>query len=80
MALSPWLEQERTINGVRFRFFPAGHVLGAVMIRVEIAGVAVLYTGDYNCIEDRHLPKAVPPIDRPPEVVIAESTFGVRVS
>lgn len=67
------------MNGVRFRFFPAGHVLGAVMIRVEIASIAVLYTGDYNCIEDRHLPRAVPPIDMALDVVIAESTFGVQV-
>ncbi|KAG7527458.1 hypothetical protein FFLO_06915 [Filobasidium floriforme] len=64
-------------GGLRFTPYHAGHVLGAAMFMVEIAGVNVLYTGDYSREEDRHLVMAeVPPIR--PDVMIAESTFGVH--
>jgi cleavage and polyadenylation specificity factor subunit 3 len=32
-----------------------GHVLGAAMFMIEIAGVRILYTGDFSRQEDRHL-------------------------
>lgn len=70
--------QTLTVAGIKFQFFNAGHVLGAAMISVEIAGVRVLYTGDYSCEEDRHLMCAVPPVDAPPDVLIVESTYGVQ--
>lgn len=64
-------------GGLRFTPYHAGHVLGAAMFMVEIAGVNVLYTGDYSREEDRHLVMAeVPPIQ--PDVMICESTFGVH--
>lgn len=47
------------------------------MFLLEIAGVKILYTGDYSREEDRHLM----PAERPPgtvEVMICESTFGVQ--
>jgi len=37
------------------RAYNAGHVLGAAMFMIEIAGVRVLYTGDFSREEDRHL-------------------------
>ena len=47
------------------------------MYRIDIAGVKILYTGDYSREEDRHLVKAeVPPVR--PDVLIVESTFGVH--
>ena len=47
------------------------------MFQIEIAGVNVLYTGDYSREEDRHLVMAeVPPVR--PDVMICESTFGVH--
>jgi hypothetical protein len=36
----------------------AGHVLGAAMFMVEIAGMRLLYTGDYSRLADRHMPAA----------------------
>ena len=36
----------------------AGHVLGAAMFTVEIAGMRLLYTGDYSRLADRHMPPA----------------------
>lgn len=47
------------------------------MFMIEIAGLKVLYTGDYSREEERHLVKAeVPPVK--PDVMICESTFGVH--
>ncbi|KAH9048358.1 beta-lactamase-like protein [Lactarius hengduanensis] len=63
--------------GVTFTPYHAGHVLGACMFMIDIAGLKVLYTGDYSREEDRHLVKAeVPPIR--PDVLIVESTYGVQ--
>ena len=46
------------------------------MFMLEIAGVKVLYTGDYSREEDRHLMKAETP-STVPEVLVTESTYGV---
>ncbi len=47
------------------------------MFLIDIAGLKILYTGDYSREEDRHLVKAeVPPIH--PDVLIVESTYGVQ--
>lgn len=47
------------------------------MFMIDIAGLKILYTGDYSREEDRHLVKAeLPPIK--PDVLIVESTFGVH--
>lgn len=63
--------------GVTFTPYHAGHVLGACMFLIDIAGLKVLYTGDYSREEDRHLVKAeIPPVH--PDVLIVESTYGVQ--
>ncbi|KAI0330167.1 mRNA 3'-end-processing protein YSH1 [Cubamyces sp. BRFM 1775] len=63
--------------GITFTPYHAGHVLGACMYLIDIAGLKILYTGDYSREEDRHLVKAeVPPIH--PDVLIVESTYGVQ--
>lgn len=63
--------------GISFVPYHAGHVLGACMFLIDIAGLKILYTGDYSREEDRHLVKAeLPPIR--PDVLIVESTYGVH--
>ncbi|CAR25257.1 cleavage polyadenylation factor subunit YSH1 [Lachancea thermotolerans CBS 6340] len=63
------------VNGIKFVAFHAGHVLGAAMFQVEIAGLKILFTGDYSRETDRHLNSAeVPPSSS--DVLIVESTFG----
>ncbi|KAL7119586.1 hypothetical protein ACP275_02G071600 [Erythranthe tilingii] len=47
------------------------------MFMVDIAGVRVLYTGDYSREEDRHLRAAELP-QFSPDVCIIESTYGVQ--
>eukprot|EP00850_Spirogloea_muscicola_P017229 SM000146S00949 [mRNA] locus=s146:90575:95748:+ [translate_table: standard] len=70
--------QSMEVNGIKFWCYTAGHVLGAAMFMVDIAGIRVLYTGDYSREEDRHLRAAeLPPFS--PEVCIIESTYGVQV-
>ena len=44
---------------------------------IEIAGVHILYTGDYSRQEDRHLMAAELPKVKP-DVLIVESTYGVQ--
>jgi len=63
-------------GGVRVTAHRAGHVLGAAMFMVEVAGLRVLYTGDYSRLADRHLPAADLP-SPPPHVLIVEATYGV---
>lgn len=63
--------------GVSFTPYHAGHVLGACMFLLDIAGLKILYTGDYSREEDRHLVRAELPPSRP-DVLIVESTFGVQ--
>jgi cleavage and polyadenylation specificity factor subunit 3 len=47
------------------------------MFLIDIAGLKILYTGDYSREEDRHLVKAHVPTIRP-DVLIVESTYGVQ--
>jgi Cft2 family RNA processing exonuclease len=71
--------QQIDISGVRISAYNAGHVLGAAMFLVEIAGVTVLYTGDFSRQEDRHLMEAEIPRGTQLDVLICESTYGVQV-
>ncbi|CAI5447121.1 unnamed protein product [Caenorhabditis angaria] len=69
--------EQKEVNGIKFWPYVAGHVLGACMFMIEIAGVRTLYTGDFSCMENRLLCAAeVPPIS--PQVLITESTYGTQ--
>ena len=69
--------QEMDVNGVRFWCYHAGHVLGAAMFMIEIAGVKVLYTGDFSRQEDRHLMSAEVPTVKP-DVLICVSPKSIH--
>ncbi|KAK3113586.1 endoribonuclease ysh1, partial [Teratosphaeriaceae sp. CCFEE 6253] len=66
-----------THAGVKFTPYPAGHVLGACMYLIEIAGLNVLFTGDYSRETDRHLIPASVPRGVQVDCLITESTFGI---
>lgn len=66
------------VNGIKFTAYHAGHVLGAAMYFIEIAGVKVMFTGDYSREEDRHLSQAEIPPQRP-DILITESTYGTGI-
>ncbi len=64
------------INGIRFSFHPAGHIIGSAQIRVERNGEVWVASGDYK-LQDDH-------VCSPFEVVtcdtfITESTFGLPI-
>lgn len=62
-------------GGIVFTPYHAGHILGAAMFMIEIAGIKILYTGDVSREVDRHLVPAEIPLERP-DIMIGESTFG----
>jgi cleavage and polyadenylation specificity factor subunit 3 len=68
-----------TVSSIRITPYPAGHVLGAAMFMVEIAGLNILFTGDYSREEDRHLISATIPKGIRTDVLICESTFGTAI-
>ena len=69
--------QEVEVGGIKFTCYAAGHVLGACMFLIDIAGTKILYTGDYSREEDRHLKGAEIP-QTTVDVLIVESTYGIK--
>lgn len=65
-----------TINGVRFSFHPAGHIVGSAQIRVEYKGEIWVVSGDYK-LEDDGLALPFEPVRC--HTFITESTFGLPV-
>lgn len=70
--------EQKEVNGIKFWCYVAGHVLGAAMFMVEIAGIRILYTGDFSRLEDRHLCAAELP-NLSPDIMISESTYGTQI-
>ena len=70
--------EEKEVGGVRFWAYNAGHVLGAAMFMIEIAGVKVLYTGDFSRQEDRHLMAAEIPTVHP-DILITVNRILTKV-
>lgn len=68
--------QVTTINGVKFSYHPAGHILGSAQIRVEYKGEIWCASGDYK-LEDDGLSEAYEPVKC--HHFITESTFGLPV-
>lgn len=70
-----WGESLR-IRGVKFQFFPAGHIVGSSQIRVEHQGEVWVFSGDYKT-ENDGLCQAFEPV--PCHTFITECTFGLPV-
>lgn len=64
------------INGVRVSLHPAGHILGACMVRVEHRGEVWLFSGDYKTQSDPTC-KLIEPVSC--DVFISECTFGLPI-
>jgi putative mRNA 3-end processing factor len=65
--------EPREWGGLRMTTFPAGHVLGSAMLRVEKDGESLLYTGDFKLGESATARRAeLPHVD----TLIMETTFG----
>lgn len=68
--------ETKTINGVKFSFHPAGHILGSAQVRVEYKGEVWVASGDYKT-EDDGFCRPFEPVKC--DVFITESTFGLPV-
>ena len=64
------------INGVKFSFHPAGHIIGSSQIRVEHKGEVWVFSGDYKLENDGF---SVPFEPVKCDVFITECTFGLPV-
>lgn len=67
---------EKTINGVKLSFHPAGHIIGSAQIRLEYKGCVTVFTGDYKTNPD-NLTVPFQPVKC--HTFITESTFGLPV-
>lgn len=61
------------VPGLALTLFPAGHILGSAMIRLELAGQSLLYTGDFKLRPGR---SAEPCQPAPADVLVMETTYG----
>lgn len=62
--------------GWRATFLPAGHILGAASVLLEVAGRRILFSGDLGRSDDLIMN---PPAKAPPaDTVLVESTYGDR--
>jgi putative mRNA 3-end processing factor len=68
--------QYREINGVRFSFHQAGHVLGSCQVRVEHKGQVAVFSGDYK-LQDDGISGTYEPV--PCHQLITECTFGLPI-
>lgn len=66
----------KTINGVRFTFYPAGHVPGSAQILVENHGERWVFSGDYK-VESDGLSTPIEPVSC--HTFISECTFGLPI-
>lgn len=64
------------MNGARVSLHPAGHILGACMVRVEYQGLIWVFSGDYKTQSDPTC-KSMEPVKC--HVFISESTFGLPI-
>ncbi|TXD81961.1 ligase-associated DNA damage response exonuclease [Subsaximicrobium wynnwilliamsii] len=67
---------EKTINGVKVGFFPAGHTIGSAQIRLEHKGFVVVFSGDYK-VKNDYLTVPFEPVKC--HEFITESTFGLPI-
>ncbi|HEX5724745.1 MAG TPA: MBL fold metallo-hydrolase [Longimicrobiaceae bacterium] len=70
-------DEHQAGGGVSFRYFPAGHILGAASLLLQADGERILFSGDLGRAADDTLP----PPEHPPgaDWLLVESTYGGRL-
>ena len=72
-----WDKPFQPLPGWTVTFIPAGHILGASSVLIEVAGRRILFSGDLGRDDDLIMnPPAVPPAA---DTVLIESTYGDRL-
>lgn len=73
-------QEEEVLPGVMARLLPAGHILGAASVQLDIAHAGrrrrLVFSGDIGPDATALLPPPVPPVHA--DVVLMESTYGDR--
>jgi len=66
-------------EGGRVRFLPAGHILGAALVDLDLPGAKILHSGDLGQGEHPLLvgPHVIPALKY--DAILTESTYGTRV-
>ena len=67
-------EDQITIDGHHIQLFPAGHITGSAMIRIEHDSESLLYTGDFKT---RDSLTAESPVFPHADILAMETTFGL---
>lgn len=63
------------VQDARIVLYRAGHILGSAMIKLELAGISILYTGDFSMRNTRTLQMADLNLGKI-DVLVIESTYG----
>ncbi len=71
------LDEPLDLEGIRVDARPAGHILGAVSLRLTAGGERVLFSGDLGRKSDPIMPAPAPPAEA--ERILMESTYGDRL-
>ncbi|WP_085883422.1 MBL fold metallo-hydrolase RNA specificity domain-containing protein [Oceanibacterium hippocampi] len=72
----PFDHWRRISRRIRFRLRPAGHILGAAIVELEVDGRTIVFSGDLGRRAD---PIMVPPTTiRAADYLVVESTYGDR--
>lgn len=72
-------DYERTLDiapGIQATFMPAGHILGAAQLHVNVAGTSIHFSGDLGRQHDPLMKKPRPFVGA--DVLVTESTYGNR--
>lgn len=62
---------------MRFQFIPAGHIIGASLLRIEAEGKSLLFTGDLGRMHDPVM--RAPTLIKQADYLVTESTYGDRL-
>jgi metallo-beta-lactamase family protein len=72
----PFDQDHRISNDVSIRFVPAGHILGAAIVKVTVGDKIVVFSGDLGRAGDATM--VDPTVVRNADYLIVESTYGDR--
>jgi metallo-beta-lactamase family protein len=72
----PFHQRTEVEGGVSFRFHPAGHILGAGTLEVEMDGIRLWFSGDLGRYEDEVMSPPSEGVDA--DFIFVESTYGDR--
>ncbi len=79
METVQWNTPVKICDGVKARWIPAGHILGAAMIYIQGKRESILITGDVSVNDQKTVPgMSMSDLPYQPDVMVMESTYGDR--